>query len=46
MTRANVAFDDHPSGQRFADRIATVSADSVFAWLQGSGLADGERIVR
>ncbi|MBP8145301.1 DUF2145 domain-containing protein [Pseudorhodoferax sp.] len=46
MTRANVAFDDHPSSQRFADRIATVSADSVFAWLQGSGLADGERIVR
>jgi hypothetical protein len=38
-TRANVAFDDHPNDQRFADRIATVTVDSVFAWLPGTGLA-------
>ncbi len=38
-TRANVAFDDHPSTQRFADRIATVTVDSVFAWLPATGLA-------
>jgi len=37
-TRANVAFDDHPNDQRFADRIATVTVDSVFAWLPRTGL--------
>ncbi|HYD80081.1 MAG TPA: DUF2145 domain-containing protein [Paucimonas sp.] len=36
---ANVAFDDHPSEKRFSDRIETVTADSVFAWLERSGLA-------
>lgn len=34
MTAGNVAFDDHPSAQRFADRIDTVTADSVLAWLE------------
>jgi len=38
MSKANVAFDDHPNDKRFADRIETVTADSVFSWLQGSGL--------
>jgi hypothetical protein len=38
-TRANVVFDDHPNEQRFADRIATVTVDSVFAWLPRTGLA-------
>jgi hypothetical protein len=33
VTRANVEFDDHPSGDRFAGRIATVTVDSVFDWL-------------
>ena len=33
LTRANVEFDDHPSGDRFAGRIATVTVDSVFDWL-------------
>jgi len=37
-TRANIAFDDHPNDKRFSDRIETVTVDSVFAWLQGSGL--------
>ncbi len=37
-TRANLAFDDHPNDQRFADRIATVTVDSVFAWLPRTGL--------
>lgn len=37
-TAANIAFDDHPNSERFADRIATVTADSVFAWLQRSRL--------
>lgn len=38
LTAANVAFDDHPNEKRFADRIETVTVDSVFAWLQRSGL--------
>ena len=42
MTRANVAFDDHPNEKRFSDRIETVTVDSMFAWLQRSGLASGE----
>lgn len=41
---ANVAFDDHPAAKRFSDRIETVTADSVFEWLQRSGL--GGRTVR
>ena len=36
--RANIRFDDHPNAKRFSDRIETVTADSVFAWLQRSGL--------
>ena len=35
---ANVAFDDHPNEKRYADRIETVTADSVFAWMKRSGL--------
>lgn len=39
VSRANIAFDDHPSGQRFSGRIATVTVDSVFRWLPQRGLA-------
>lgn len=46
MTAANVAFDDHPNSKRFADRIETVTVDSVFGWLQRSGLGGGEFVVR
>lgn len=38
MSSANVAFDDHPNDKRYADRIETVTADSVFRWLRDSGL--------
>lgn len=38
LSKANVAFDDHPSEKRFSDRIETVTVDSVFAWLTRSGL--------
>jgi hypothetical protein len=37
-TAANIAFDDHPNDKRFSDRIETVTVDSVFVWLQRSGL--------
>lgn len=43
---ANVAFDDHPLAKRFSDRIETVTVDSVFAWLQRSGLAGAPVVVR
>ena len=39
MTAANVAFDDHPPDKRYADRIETVTVDSVFEWLQRAGLS-------
>lgn len=45
-TAANVAFDDHPNAQRFADRIETVTVDSVFAWLERSGLGQAPVAVR
>jgi hypothetical protein len=38
MTAANIAFDDHPNERRFSDRIDTVTVDSVFEWLERSGL--------
>ena len=46
MTAANVAFDDHPNEKRFNDRIETVTVDSVFAWLNRSGLAGPVQVIR
>jgi hypothetical protein len=46
MTAANVAFDDHPAEKRFSDRIETVTVDSVFAWLNRSGLGGPVYVVR
>ena len=46
ISQANVAFDDHPNDKRFADRIETVTVDSVFDWLQRSGLAEPVRELR
>jgi len=43
---ANVAFDDHPDAKRFAGRIETVTADSVFAWLSRAGLAATPTVLR
>lgn len=34
MFKANIAFDDHPSALRFADRINAVTVDSIQAFLQ------------
>lgn len=42
----HIAFDDHPDGERFADRIATVTADSMFDWLARSGLAGAAQTLR
>ena len=46
MTRANVAFDDHPNEKRFSDRIETVTVDSVFRWLERDGLAGPVTVIR
>ena len=46
MSRANIAFDDHPNEKRFTDRIETVSADSVFAWLNRAGLGSPLQTIR
>jgi len=46
MTAANIAFDDHPNEKRFADRIETVTVDSVFDWLQRTGLGAAPVVVR
>jgi hypothetical protein len=39
LTKANVAFDDHPNSQRFSDHIATVTVESMFDWMQREHLA-------
>ena len=46
LTRANVAFDDHPNEKRFAGRIETVTVDSAFAWLKRSGFGSEPIVVR
>ena len=43
---ANVAFDDHPNQKRFANRIETVTVDSVFDWLQRAGLGGAVQVIR
>ncbi len=43
---AHIAFDDHPNSKRYADRIETVTVDSVFAWLPSAGLGDKPVTVR
>ncbi len=45
-TAANVAFDDHPNDKRFADRIETVTVDSVFAWLPRAGWGQPAVVLR
>lgn len=46
VAMANVAFDDHPSTQRFAGHIETITVDSVFAWLPRAGLSQDAVLVQ
>jgi hypothetical protein len=46
ITATNVAFDDHPNAKRFSGRIETVTVDSVFAWLQRTGMGSAPLVVR
>jgi hypothetical protein len=45
MFKANIAFDDHPNEKRFSDRIETIGADSVFAFLEQSGMQASHFVV-
>ncbi len=40
VSSAHISFDDHPFGRRMAGQIDTVTVDSVFAWIERSGLGD------
>ena len=46
ITRANVAFDDHPNAKRFSDHIETVTVESMFAWMQRTQIAGAPTVVR
>ncbi len=45
ITAANIAFDDHPNEKRFADRIETVTVDSILQWLRKSQLVTSDKPV-
>jgi hypothetical protein len=38
--------DNPPNEKRFTDRIETVTVDSVFAWLNRSGLGGNVQVIR
>jgi hypothetical protein len=46
LSAASIRFDDHPNAKRFTDRIETVTVDSVFAWLERTGLGSSAEPVR
>jgi hypothetical protein len=46
VSAANVAFDDHPNDKRFSDHIETVTVDSVFRWMQRTGLGGATVVLR
>lgn len=46
MTRANIAFDDHPDSKRFADQIETISVESMFSFMQRAQLGGAMTVVR
>jgi hypothetical protein len=46
ITRANVAFDDQPVNARAANRVETVTADSVFVWMRDSESSSAVQTVR
>jgi hypothetical protein len=46
MGTAHIAFDDHPDADRYADRIATVTVESVFAFVGERDLGGALQVVR
>ncbi|RQO59870.1 DUF2145 domain-containing protein [Paucibacter sp. KBW04] len=45
ISRANIAFDDHPLGSRLAGQIATVTVDGIFDWLPRAGLGQNAVLI-
>ena len=45
ISRANIAFDDHPLSQRLAGQIATVTVDGIFDWLPRAGLGQNAVLI-
>ncbi|MGY0196258.1 DUF2145 domain-containing protein [Leptothrix sp. BB-4] len=43
---AHIAFDDHPDADRYGDRIATVTVESVFGFVAGRGLGAPMQVLR
>jgi hypothetical protein len=46
VAAGNIAFDDHPPSRRYAGQIETVTADSVFRWLERTGLGGASVALR
>ncbi|RZS52965.1 DUF2145 domain-containing protein [Sphaerotilus mobilis] len=46
MGTAHIAFDDHPDADRYADRIATVTVESVFGFVASGGLGAPMQVLR
>lgn len=46
VSKANIAFDDHPNEKRFADRIETITVDSVFRFLRAASLGGDVEVMR
>lgn len=40
MFKANIMFDDHPNEKRFADKIETSTADSLFIFFRKAGIEE------
>jgi len=43
---AHIAFDDHPDADRYSDRIATITVESVFGFMQARGLGTPMQVLR
>jgi hypothetical protein len=46
ISKANIAFDDHPNEKRFADRIETITVDSVLRFLKSTDLGGEVTVLR
>jgi hypothetical protein len=42
----HIAFDDHPDAERYSDRIATITVESVFDFVAGRGLGGALQVLR
>jgi hypothetical protein len=45
VARANVSFSDHPDDNLYANRVETITVDSVFRFLRASGLSEADEVL-